>query len=43
MPDRTDSIQADRPGRSLAWPWFLVVVIVYAGIIQGLGLLIGVD
>lgn len=30
-------------GRGLSWPWFLVVVIVYAGIIQGLGLLIGVD
>ncbi|MET9974048.1 type II CAAX prenyl endopeptidase Rce1 family protein [Streptomyces microflavus] len=43
MRSGTDSIQADRPGRSLAWPWFLVVVIVYAGIIQGLGLLIGVD
>nr|WP_202536279.1 CPBP family intramembrane glutamic endopeptidase [Streptomyces sp. SID4919] len=27
----------------MSWPWFLLVVIVYAGIIQGLGLLIGVD
>lgn len=36
--------RADEPaGRRLSWPWFLVVVAVYAGIIQGLGALIGVD
>lgn len=39
----TDGIRGGRPGRGLTWPWFLVVVVVYAGIIQGLGLLIGVD
>lgn len=43
LPDRADSTQQGLPGRRLAWPWFLVVVIVYAGIIQGLGQLIGVD
>jgi membrane protease YdiL (CAAX protease family) len=30
-------------GRQLTWPWFLVVVVVYVAIIQGVGLLIGVD
>ncbi|WP_406451184.1 CPBP family intramembrane metalloprotease [Streptomyces sp. NBC_00876] len=39
----TDSIQDGRAGRRLSWPWFLAVVVVYAGIIQGLGYLIGVD
>ncbi|MFZ3497358.1 CPBP family intramembrane glutamic endopeptidase [Streptomyces sp. 5.8] len=39
----TEAIQDDRPGRRLSWPWFLVVVIVYLGIIQGLGRLVGVD
>ncbi|WP_329307902.1 CPBP family intramembrane glutamic endopeptidase [Streptomyces microflavus] len=39
----TSSTQDSRPGRGLTWPWFLVVVIVYAAIIQGLGALIGVD
>ncbi|MFJ4680453.1 MULTISPECIES: lysostaphin resistance A-like protein [unclassified Kitasatospora] len=29
--------------RRLTWPWFLAVVVVYLAIIQGLGLLIGVD
>jgi membrane protease YdiL (CAAX protease family) len=29
--------------RQLTWPWFLVVVLVYIAIIQGVGLLIGVD
>jgi membrane protease YdiL (CAAX protease family) len=32
-----------RTGRRLSWPWFLLVVVVYLGIIQGLGLLVGVD
>lgn len=35
--------EADQVGRKLSWPWFLLVVVVYAAIIQGLGLLIGVD
>lgn len=39
----TNSTQDSRPGRGLTWPWFLVVVIAYAAIIQGLGALIGVD
>ncbi|MFI9326232.1 CPBP family intramembrane glutamic endopeptidase [Kitasatospora sp. NPDC052868] len=30
-------------GRRLTWPWFLVVVVVYLAIIQGIGRLIGVD
>lgn len=30
-------------GRALSWPWFLLVVAVYVAIIQGLGLLTGVD
>ncbi|MFJ4899576.1 CPBP family intramembrane glutamic endopeptidase [Streptomyces sp. NPDC088727] len=30
-------------GRRFTWPWFLVAVVVYLGIIQGLGKLIGVD
>ncbi|MFB6830706.1 CPBP family intramembrane glutamic endopeptidase [Streptomyces hydrogenans] len=30
-------------GRRLTWPWFLVVVVVYLAILQGLGALIGVD
>jgi hypothetical protein len=34
---------AGRPARQLTWPWFLVVVAVYVAIIQGVGLLIGVD
>lgn len=32
-----------RPGRRLSWPWFLVVVLVYLGLIQGLGMLAGTD
>ncbi|MEW1696703.1 lysostaphin resistance A-like protein [Streptomyces sp. NPDC093249] len=32
-----------RQERRLTWPWFLVVVIVYLVIIQGVGMLIGVD
>ncbi|MFG2597128.1 CPBP family intramembrane glutamic endopeptidase [Streptomyces sp. NPDC048462] len=43
MRDTTDSIRDGRPGRELSWPWFLVVVVVYVGIIQGLGQLTGVD
>lgn len=34
---------AGRRARQLTWPWFLVVVVVYAAIIQGTGLLIGID
>ncbi|MFF7331890.1 type II CAAX prenyl endopeptidase Rce1 family protein [Streptomyces sp. NPDC008150] len=30
-------------GRRLTWPWFLVVVVVYLAILQGLGALIAVD
>ncbi|MFD3641540.1 CPBP family intramembrane glutamic endopeptidase [Streptomyces griseus] len=30
-------------GRRLTWPWFLVVVVVYLAILQGLGALISVD
>ncbi|GAA3091179.1 CPBP family intramembrane metalloprotease [Streptomyces roseofulvus] len=30
-------------GRRLTWPWFLVVVVAYLAILQGLGALIGVD
>ncbi|MFC9325554.1 CPBP family intramembrane glutamic endopeptidase [Kitasatospora sp. NPDC057015] len=37
------AVRAGQVGRRLTWPWFLVVVVVYAGIIQGLGRLIGVD
>ena len=33
----------DQVGRRLSWPWFLLVVVAYAGIIQGIGLLTGVD
>ncbi|MEU8794838.1 type II CAAX endopeptidase family protein [Streptomyces sp. NPDC048643] len=43
MRDRVEATPQDRPGRSLSWPWFLVVVIVYAGVIQGLGRIVGVD
>ncbi|MFF7585976.1 CPBP family intramembrane glutamic endopeptidase [Kitasatospora purpeofusca] len=32
-----------RRGRRLTWPWFLVVVVGYLAIIQGLGALIGAD
>lgn len=32
-----------RPVRELRWPQFLVVVVIYVAIIQGVGLLIGVD
>ncbi|MFI5761168.1 MULTISPECIES: CPBP family intramembrane glutamic endopeptidase [unclassified Streptomyces] len=42
-PAGADAIRTDRPGRRLPWPWFLAVVLVYLGIIQGLGLLVGVD
>lgn len=41
--DGSGAIRDGRPGRRLAWPWFLVIVVVYAGIIQGLGFLTGVD
>ncbi|XIE81290.1 CPBP family intramembrane glutamic endopeptidase [Streptomyces sp. SBR177] len=43
MRENADSIRNDGPGRRLSWPWFLVVVVVYAGVIQGLGRLVGVD
>ncbi|MFF6955182.1 type II CAAX prenyl endopeptidase Rce1 family protein [Streptomyces sp. NPDC008317] len=43
MRDTAEAIPEARAGRRLSWPWFLVVVVVYVGIIQGLGLLIGVD
>ncbi|WP_326843899.1 CPBP family intramembrane metalloprotease [Streptomyces sp. NBC_01558] len=43
MSDKVETTPRDRPGRDLSWPWFLVVVIVYAGVIQGLGQLVGVD
>ena len=36
--------EVGRPaGRRLSWPWFLGVVVVYLAVIQGTGLLIGVD
>lgn len=39
-----DAAEAEKQvGRRFTWPWFLVAVIVYLGIIQGLGQLIGVD
>ncbi|MFF3174421.1 CPBP family intramembrane glutamic endopeptidase [Streptomyces sp. NPDC057900] len=40
-----DAAEAEKQtaGRRFAWPWFLVAVLVYLGIIQGLGQLIGVD
>ncbi|MET9558014.1 type II CAAX endopeptidase family protein [Streptomyces sp. NPDC006645] len=43
MSETTDAARGDRAGRRLSWPWFLVVVVIYAGIIQGVGALIGVD
>ncbi|MFF7155921.1 type II CAAX prenyl endopeptidase Rce1 family protein [Streptomyces sp. NPDC008139] len=43
MRDTVEAIPEAGPGRRLSWPWFLVVVVVYVGIIQGLGPLIGVD
>ena len=45
MHGTVDSVQLQhgQVGRRLSWPWFLVVVVVYAGIIQGLGRLVGVD
>ncbi len=39
-----DAAEAEKQaGRRFTWPWFLVAVLVYLGIIQGLGQLIGVD
>ncbi|MFF8513493.1 CPBP family intramembrane glutamic endopeptidase [Streptomyces sp. NPDC015492] len=32
-----------RQNRTLTWPWFLAVVVVYLVVVQGVGLLIGVD
>jgi membrane protease YdiL (CAAX protease family) len=32
-----------RRGRELTWRWFLVVVVAYVAVIQGVGLLVGVD
>ncbi|WP_329172740.1 CPBP family intramembrane glutamic endopeptidase [Streptomyces sp. NBC_01477] len=43
MHDTVNEAAAGHVGRRLSWPWFLAVVVVYAGIIQGIGLLIGVD
>ncbi|MFF1904520.1 CPBP family intramembrane glutamic endopeptidase [Kitasatospora sp. NPDC058218] len=42
-PEGTGPAEVDRVGRRLTWPWFLLLVAVYAGIIQGIGLLVGVD
>lgn len=33
----------NRAGRRLSWPWFLLIVVVYVGVIQGVGLLTGVE
>ncbi|WP_405015101.1 CPBP family intramembrane glutamic endopeptidase [Kitasatospora sp. NBC_01539] len=33
----------EQAGRQLTWPWFLVVVVVYTAILQGVGKLIEVD
>ncbi|MFG2405502.1 CPBP family intramembrane glutamic endopeptidase [Streptomyces brevispora] len=40
-----DTAEAEKKqvGRAFTWPWFLVAVIVYLGIIQGVGQLTGVD
>ncbi|GJF32206.1 hypothetical protein KNE206_49060 [Kitasatospora sp. NE20-6] len=39
-----EAVGADgQAGRRLPWPWFLVVVVVYLGILQGVGRLTGVD
>ncbi|RPK49256.1 CAAX amino terminal protease self- immunity [Streptomyces sp. ADI92-24] len=40
-----DTAEAEKKqvGRTFTWPWFLVAVIVYLGIIQGIGQLTGVD
>jgi membrane protease YdiL (CAAX protease family) len=38
-----DDTTTARPTRQLTWRWFLVVVVVYVAIIQGVGLLVGVD
>ncbi|MFE5856473.1 CPBP family intramembrane glutamic endopeptidase [Streptomyces sp. NPDC056500] len=43
MHDQMEAAQGGPVGRRLSWPWFLVAVVVYAGIIQGIGLLTGVD
>ncbi|MEV2248308.1 CPBP family intramembrane glutamic endopeptidase [Streptomyces sp. NPDC049970] len=43
MQDGKEPTQDSLPGRRLSWPWFLVVVIVYAAVIQGVGRLTGVD
>ncbi|MFJ5231869.1 lysostaphin resistance A-like protein [Kitasatospora sp. NPDC088391] len=40
MPEQPSTAPA---GRRLTWPWFLVVVVAYLAILQGLGALIGVD
>ncbi|MEU8700560.1 CPBP family intramembrane glutamic endopeptidase [Streptomyces sp. NPDC048680] len=40
--DTADS-EKKQVGRTFTWPWFLVAVIVYLGIIQGVGQLTGVD
>jgi membrane protease YdiL (CAAX protease family) len=38
-----DGSTTARPARQLTWPRFLAVVVVYVAIIQGVGLLVGVD
>jgi uncharacterized protein len=38
-----DKAASVRQGRALSWPWFIGIVVVYVGIIQGVGLLVGVD
>ncbi|MER5281529.1 type II CAAX endopeptidase family protein [Streptomyces sp. NPDC002809] len=43
MHEQVGAVPAGPAGRRLTWPWFLVVVVVYVGIIQGLGALSGVD
>jgi membrane protease YdiL (CAAX protease family) len=42
-PPRMSVSATARPTRHLPLPWFLVVVVAYVAIIQGVGLLVGVD
>ncbi|NED06913.1 CPBP family intramembrane metalloprotease [Streptomyces sp. SID6648] len=39
----TASVDGARQGRRLTWPWYLAVVIVYLGVIQGLGAVVRMD
>ncbi|WP_327711731.1 CPBP family intramembrane metalloprotease [Streptomyces sp. NBC_00464] len=41
--EQVGAVPAGQVGRKLSWPWFLAVVVVYLGVIQGLGALVGVD